>query len=58
MAFDFKKVYKEFYQPKKIQILNIPSVNYVAVRGNGDPNEPNGVNFTTNHYIKRYRKTK
>lgn len=42
MAFDFKKVYKEFYQPKKIQILNIPPVNYVAVRGKGDPNEPNG----------------
>lgn len=42
MAFDFKKAYKEFYQPKKIQILNIPPINYVAVRGNGDPNEPNG----------------
>lgn len=42
MAFDFKKVYKEFYQPKKIQILNIPPINYVAVRGKGDPNEPNG----------------
>lgn len=42
MVFDFKKVYKEFYQPKKIQILNIPPINYVAVRGKGDPNEPNG----------------
>ncbi|MBZ7987566.1 GyrI-like domain-containing protein [Campylobacter canadensis] len=42
MAFDFKKAYKEFYQAKKIQILNIPPINYVAVRGKGDPNEPNG----------------
>lgn len=42
MAFDFKKAYKEFYQPKKIQILNIPPMNYVAVRGKGDPNKPNG----------------
>lgn len=42
MSFDFKKVYKEFYQPKKIQILNIPPINYVAVRGKGDPSEPNG----------------
>lgn len=42
MVFDFKKVYKEFYQSKKIQILNTPPINYVTVRGKGDPNEPNG----------------
>lgn len=39
MAFDFKKEYKEFYMPKnKPQIINVPSANYIAVRGKGNPN--------------------
>ena len=43
MAFDYKKEYKEFYlPPKKPEILEIPEMNYVAVRGKGDPNEPEG----------------
>jgi len=43
MAFDFKKEYKEFYMPRnKPQVVNIPKANYIAVRGNGDPNEENG----------------
>lgn len=43
MAFDFKKEYKEFYMPKnKPQIVNVPTANYVAVRGCGDPNEKDG----------------
>lgn len=43
MAFDFKKEYKEFYlPPAKPGIVNVPSMNYVAVRGSGDPNEPDG----------------
>lgn len=43
MAFDYKKEYKEFYlPPKKPQILTIPSMNFIAVRGKGDPNEENG----------------
>ena len=43
MAFDFKKEYKEFYLPKnKPQIITVPPVNYVAVRGQGDPNEEGG----------------
>ena len=43
MAFDYKKEYKEFYlPPKKPQILTIPSMNLIAVRGKGDPNEENG----------------
>lgn len=42
MAFDYKKEYKEFYlPPKKPQILAIPSMNFIAVRGKGDPNEEN-----------------
>ncbi len=39
MAFDFKKEYKEFYLPKnKPGIIEIPSMNYIAVQGRGDPN--------------------
>ncbi len=39
MAFDFKKEYKAFYLPKnKPGIITIPSMNFIAVRGEGDPN--------------------
>ncbi|MBD5531327.1 MAG: transcriptional regulator [Lachnospiraceae bacterium] len=40
MAFDYKKEYKQFYMPKnKPGIVEIPPMNYLAVRGSGDPNE-------------------
>ena len=40
MAFDYKKEYKEFYMPKnKPAIVEVPTMNYIAVRGNGNPNE-------------------
>ncbi len=43
MAFDFKKEYKEFYMPKnKPEIVNVPKANYIAVRGKGNPNIPDG----------------
>ena len=43
MAFDYKKEYKEFYMPKnKPEIVNVPVMNYIAVRGKGDPNKENG----------------
>ena len=43
MAFDFKKEYKEFYLPKdKPSIVEVPPINYIAVRGKGDPNEEGG----------------
>lgn len=43
MAFDFKKEYKEFYQPpRKPSIVEVPAMNYIAVRGAGDPNEEGG----------------
>ena len=33
MPFDFKKEYKELYQPKsKPQITAVPPMNYIAVR--------------------------
>ena len=43
MAFDYKKEYKEFYMPEaKPQIIEVPKMNYIAVRGSGDPNDENG----------------
>lgn len=40
MAFDYKKEYKEFYMPKnKPGIVEVPPMNYLAVRGSGNPNE-------------------
>ena len=43
MPFDFKKEYKEFYMPpRKPGIVSIPKMNYIAVRGTGDPNSENG----------------
>ncbi len=43
MAFDFKKEYKEFYlPPKKPTIVTVPKINYMAVRGKGNPNDENG----------------
>lgn len=43
MAFDFKKEYKEFYLPTcNPEIVNVPAANYIAVRGQGDPNEEGG----------------
>ena len=43
MAFDYKKEYKEFYMPKgKPSIVTVPKMNYMAVRGSGDPNEEDG----------------
>lgn len=43
MAFDYKKEYKEFYMPKaKPGIVTVPAMNYLAVRGSGDPNREGG----------------
>ncbi len=43
MAFDYKKEYKEFYMPKnKPGIVEVPEMNYIAVRGQGDPNAEGG----------------
>ncbi len=42
MSFDYKKEYKEFYMPKKKpSIVEIPQMNYIAVRGKGNPNDEN-----------------
>lgn len=43
MVFDYKKEYKEFYlPPKKPVIVDIPKMNYIAVRGTGNPNDEDG----------------
>ena len=43
MAFDYKKEYKEFYLPKdKPELVDVPSMNFLAVRGSGNPNEEGG----------------
>ena len=43
MAFDYKKEYKEFYMPaNKPSIVTVPKMNYIAVRGKGNPNDESG----------------
>lgn len=43
MAFDFKKEYKEFYlPPAEPGLVDVPAMNFIAVRGQGDPNTPDG----------------
>lgn len=43
MTFDYKKEYKEFYLPKAIPgIVTVPEMNFLAVRGSGDPNIEGG----------------
>lgn len=43
MAFDYKKEYRELYMPKRTpEIVEIPEMNFAAVRGSGDPNEADG----------------
>ncbi len=43
MPFDYKKEYKEFYLPKaQPALVTVPPMNYIAVRGRGDPNQPDG----------------
>ncbi len=43
MSFDYKKEYKEFYLPKsQPALIQVPPMNYLAVRGEGDPNTEDG----------------
>ena len=43
MAFDYKKEYKEFYLPPRTPgIVTVPAMNFLAVRGQGDPNQEDG----------------
>lgn len=43
MIFDYKKEYKEYYLPNTTPgIVMVPKMNFIAVRGSGDPNTENG----------------
>ena len=43
MPFDYKKEYKEFYLPPKTPgLVMVPAMNFLAVRGQGDPNQEGG----------------
>lgn len=43
MAFDYKKEYKEFYLPPRTpELVEVPEMRYLAVRGSGNPNEEGG----------------
>ena len=42
MAFDFKKENREYYLPPQTPVIvDVPPMNYVAVRGKGNPNDEN-----------------
>ena len=43
MTFDYKKEYKEFDLPPRTPgLVTVPAMNFLAVRGQGDPNEEGG----------------
>ena len=43
MPFDYKKEYKEFYLPPKTPgIVTVPAMDFLAVQGEGDPNQEDG----------------
>ena len=55
MAFDFKKEYREFYLPKdRSEIVAVPAMHYMAVRGQGDPNQPEGQTGTADKAAFRW----
>ena len=64
MPFDYKKELKEFYlPPTKPQIVHIPKMQFVAVRGKGNPNEEDGeykaalaVQYAISYAIKMSKK--
>lgn len=40
---DYKKEYKELYQPKTTpSLITVPKISFIAVEGCGNPNEPDG----------------
>ena len=43
MAFDYKKEYGDFYMPGTTpELIRVPPMNFIAVRGKGNPNEEGG----------------
>ncbi len=43
MSFDYKKEYKSFYMPPvRPVIVQVPKMNFIAIRGKGNPNDEEG----------------
>lgn len=43
MTFDFKKAYSAYYlPPRQPGLVELPEMRFLAVRGQGDPNDPGG----------------
>lgn len=43
MAYDFKRAFRDLYQPKaKPELVDVPAMTFAAVAGSGDPNEEGG----------------
>ena len=43
MPIDYKKTQKEFYRPSKTpHLIQVPPLSFLAVQGQGDPNQPGG----------------
>lgn len=43
MPYDYKKEFREFYlPPSRPEAVDVPAMRFVAVRGEGDPNEEGG----------------
>ena len=43
MAYDYKREHKALYLPPKTpSLIDVPPMNFVAVRGSGNPNDENG----------------
>ena len=43
MAYDFKKEFRDLYQPKAASsLVDVPAMTFAAVAGTGDPNEEGG----------------
>ncbi len=43
MSFDYKKEYKSFYMPPaRPVIVEVPKMNFIAIRGKGNPNDEEG----------------
>lgn len=48
MAYDFKKEFRDLYQPKAAPALvDVPAMTFAAVAGAGDPNEEGGALYSS-----------
>ena len=57
MAFDYKKEYREFYMPKRTpEIVEIPEMNFAAVRGSGEYKAAIGLLYAVAFTIKMSKK--